>query len=360
MKFLLSEDQNALFQAVSDYANDKCDSGVRRAAFESNTGFDAAFWAGLLELGLGAIAIDPNYGGMGLELMDTALAAEALGYAGAPGPFLGHVLAGQALSLAGTEEQKQRWLPRLCTGEVTATVAFAEPGERYTPGQWQAELSNNRLNGHKRDVLYPEIADLTVVGVRGGFALVERDAPGQTLAPFESADRTRRLSHVTYSDVPAEFMPAAQDTCDTLMDAALVLLSADAFGGAVRMLNISVEYAKTREQFGRFIAQFQALRHQLANMAVDIEASRGLYWYAAHAQDIRADDRRRVAALAKAHLGDVFMQSARAAIEAHGGMGYTWECDAQIWLKRAMFDFAYLGPPSRHRDRAADLAGWGR
>lgn len=358
MNFLLSEDQIALLQTVSEYANDKCDAGVRRAAFESDSGFDAAFWRGLMELGLGAIAVDADYGGMGLELMDVALAAEALGYAGAPGPFLGHVLAGHAIALAGSEEQKQRWLPRLCSGDVTATVALAEPSERYAPGDWTAQLSGGCLDGQKRDVLYPEIADLTVVGVRGGFALVERGAPGQTYAPFEPTDRTRRLSHVTYSGVPAEFMPAAADECEALMDAAFVLLSADAFGGATRVLNMSVEYAKTREQFGRVIGQFQALRHQLANMAVDIEASRGLYWYAAHAQDIRADDRRRVAALAKAHLADVFMQSARAAIEAHGGIGYAWEHDVQIWLKRAMFDFAYLGAPSRHRDRAADMAGW--
>ena len=143
-----------------------------------------------------------------------------------------------------------------------------------------------------------------------------------------------------------------------MRDVALVLLAADAFGGASRCVDMCVEYAKTREQFGVTIGHFQGLKHQLANMAVEVEPSRALYWYAAYAYDHEPDESERSAALAKAHVTDRFMQVARDSVEAHGGIGFTWECDVQIWFKRAMFDRAFLGAPSVHRERAAVLAGW--
>jgi alkylation response protein AidB-like acyl-CoA dehydrogenase len=141
-------------------------------------------------------------------------------------------------------------------------------------------------------------------------------------------------------------------------DAALVLLAADALGGASRCLSTSVEYAKAREQFGVTIGHFQALKHQLADMALAVEPARALVWYAAHAFDAIPTESPRAAALAKAHLTDVFMQVARDTVEAHGGIGFTWECDVQIWYKRAMFDRAFCGTPGVHRERAARLSGW--
>jgi alkylation response protein AidB-like acyl-CoA dehydrogenase len=145
---------------------------------------------------------------------------------------------------------------------------------------------------------------------------------------------------------------------ERVRNVALVLLAADAFGVADRLVKDSVQYAKTREQFGVIIGQFQSLKHQLADMVLANEPSRGLYWYAAHAQDNVAEEAERVAATAKAHITDRTMQISRDAVEAHGGIGFTWECDVQIWFKRAMFDRAWLGTPSVHRARVADLAGW--
>lgn len=358
MKFRLSDEQAELQDAVRDFAMRECDGGARRRAFESDTGFDAGFWSGLMELGVGGLACPEESGGLGLGLMDLALAAEALGYAAAPGPFLGHVLAALAIARCGSPEQKARWLPRLASGEAVGTVAIVEADDRIRTADWTAQLEGVALTGEKRQVLYPELADLTVVGVAGGFALVENAATGQAIEALDVADRTRRVGNTAYSQTPADMMPAAPADAEAVVDAALVLTAADAFGGARRLLDMSVDYAKTREQFGGPIGRFQGLKHQLANMAVEVEPARGLYWYAAYAFDRAAEDAPRVAALAKAHLGDVFMQTARAAIEAHGGIGYTWEYDAQIWFKRAMFDYAYLGAPSRHREHAARLAGW--
>jgi alkylation response protein AidB-like acyl-CoA dehydrogenase len=358
LRFLLSDEQAELQAAVRDFAVARTDGGARRRAFESDSGFDSEFWSGLVDLGVTGIAAPEEAGGMGLGLLELALAAEALGYAGAPGPFLGHVLATMAIARHGSPAQKDRWLPQLANGQAVGAIAWAEPQERVRAADWTAQLTDGSLTGEKRQAPYPELANVTVVGVRGGFALVERGSPGQVVESRDVVDRTRRFASVAYDATPAEPMPAAPEAAERLVDAALILLAADAFGGATRLLEMATDYAKTREQFGGPIGRFQGLKHQLANMAVEVEPARGLYWYAAHAHDSQTPDAARVAALAKAHLGDVFMQTARAAVEAHGGIGYTWEHEAQIWFKRAMFDFSFMGAPSRHRERAARLAGW--
>lgn len=359
MKFLLSDDQNELFQAVRDFALAECDAGARRHAFDSDDGFHEGFWKALMEMGTGGITLPADAGGLGLELIDQALVCEALGYVGAPGPYLGHVLAGLALRLAGSAEQQARWLPLLASGAVQGTVALAEEQGRALPPQWRTTLAGGRLNGTKTGVLYPLRAGVIIVGVEGGgLALVEGGATGLDAHAIDAVDRTRRLWNLSFTGTPAE--PLAGDGAATqmLIDAALVLLSADSFGGACKALDMAVAYVKEREQFGRPVGAFQGMKHQLANIAVAVEPVRGLYWYAAHAFDHVPEDRTRLAAIAKAHAGERFLQAARDMIEAHGGMGFTWEHDAHIWLKRAMFDYAHLGTPATHRARAADLAGW--
>ena len=200
---------------------------------------------------------------------------------------------------------------------------------------------------------------MVVVGVAGGgFALVERGAGGVKAETLEIADRTRRAARLVLDGAPCEPLPGGAAAAPRVRDAALVLLAADALGGAARCVEKSVEYAKTREQFGVTIGHFQALKHQLANMSLEVEPSRALVWFAAHAFDQLPAEAERAAALAKAHLTDVYMQVARDAVEAHGGIGFTWECDVQIWFKRALFDRAFCGTPAEHRERAARLAGW--
>ncbi len=358
MRFHLSDEQRQLFEAVRDYAMEEGDAGARRRAFDGETGFDAPFWDGLMALGVAGVAAPEAHGGLGLGLQDLALVAEALGYAAAPGPFLGQVMAVRSIAACGAEDQQARWLPGLVSGELKGAFAITEADDRHAPERWETRLGNGALTGEKHDLLYPELADLTVVGTTEGFAVVERGASGQTVMPRRVADLTRRLGHVAFDATPAEAMPAPPEAVRRVLDAALVLVAADAFGGATRLLEMSVEYARTREQFGGPIGRFQGLKHQLAEVAVDVEPARGLYWYACHTHDVDAPEASRIAALAKAHLADVFMRTARTAIEAHGGIGYTWEHDAQIWYKRALFDHAIFGAPSRHRERAARLAGW--
>jgi alkylation response protein AidB-like acyl-CoA dehydrogenase len=262
------------------------------------------------------------------------------------------------VQLAGTPGQKARWLGALADGSAIGTVAFRDDGG-WQPADWSLGPAAH-LSGQKRHVPGADVADLIVIGTAGGgLALVERGAGGLAISVEPGIDRSRRLFGVSLRNTPADPLAAASlAVSERLRDAALVLLAADAFGGATRCLELSVGYAKTREQFGVKIGQFQALKHQLANMAVDVEPARALYWYAAHAYDNIPEAAARSAALAKAHLADRFVQAARDAVEAHGGIGYTWGYDVQILFKRALFDSAWMGAPREHRLRAAALAGW--
>jgi alkylation response protein AidB-like acyl-CoA dehydrogenase len=169
---------------------------------------------------------------------------------------------------------------------------------------------------------------------------------------------TRRVAHVAFAEAPARRIASGPAALDRARDAGLVLLAADAWGGARRCLDMTVDYALTREQFGQAIGAFQGVKHQLADLATDLEPALSLVWYAAHAFDHIQDRAERHAALAKALLTDLYDRAVRVAIELHGGIGFTWEFDLHLWFRRAMFDRAWLGEARYHRLRAADLAGW--
>ncbi len=358
MNFDLSEEQEMLQETVKQFLENECPATTLREIFDGDTGFAEGLWKGMAEMGIAGLHLPEEFGGAGLEILDLAVVSEALGYMAAPGPFLGHALAGLAIATGGSDTQKKEWLPKLATGDAVGTVALAEEGGGWLPDQWTLP-AGDELNGSKNHVIFGNHADVIVVGVAGGgLALVEKGASGLEIKDIEGADRTRRLTQLTFAGTPAQILPEGAAAAIQVRDVALVLLAADAFGGASRLVEMSVEYAKTREQFGVTIGHFQALKHQLANMAVEVEPSRGLYWYAAHAMDHVQDESERTAAVAKAHITDRYMQVARDAVEAHGGIGFTWECDVQIWFKRAMFDRAYMGNPAVHRERAAQLAGW--
>ncbi len=358
MHFDLTEEQDLLQETVRQFLANECGPTKVRAIFDGENGHDPALWQGMVGMGLAGIGVPDEYGGAGLELLDLALVAETLGYGNAPGPFLGHALATLAIQRGGSDAQRKHWLPRLAGGEALATVALDEEGGAWQPEEWKLP-AGARLTGEKRSVPFASVSDVIVVGTAGGgLALVERRAPGVTTSAQRGADRTRRIDQVRFDRSPCEPLPNGTAASAAVRDAGLVLLAADAYGGAKRCLELAVEYAKTREQFGVTIGHFQALKHQLANMAIEVEPCRALCWYAAHAQDHLPNDAARSAAIAKAHVTDRFMQVARDTVEAHGGIGFTWECDVQIWFKRAMFDRAWLGVPAVHRERSAVLAGW--
>jgi alkylation response protein AidB-like acyl-CoA dehydrogenase len=358
MHFGLTEEQELLQETLRGFIAAECPAPRLRELFETGRGHDPALWKGLAEMGVTGLVVPERFGGAGLELLELALVFEQAGAGALPAPLLGHSLACLALALAGSDAQQQRWLPALASGAQLGSVALAEEGDVWEPDAWTLRTDGGRLHGRKRHVPSGADADLWVVGTAGGgLALVPRGAGVQALDE-RGIDRTRPVSALRFEGAACEVLPGGAAASARLRDAGLVLLAADAFGAAWQLVRMTVEYAKTRQQFGQPIAQFQAVKHQLADMATSIEPARGLFWYAAHAFDHLPAEASRSAAIAKHHLTDRATDIARQAVELHGGLGFTWECDVQIWLKRAMFDRAFLGTPQQHRARSADLGGW--
>jgi alkylation response protein AidB-like acyl-CoA dehydrogenase len=357
MDFGLSEEQELLQETVRGFVANECPPARLRELFDGDADYDPAIWQGMAEMGLAGLTIPEAYGGAGLELIDLALVAEVLGAAALPSPLLGHSLASIALAEGGSDAQKEAWLPRLAAGEALGTIAFGEDAERWDAADFETRAAGASVSGVKNFVTNGGEADLILVGLAGGgLAAVERTASGVKLEAVEGVDRTRRFQRLTLEAAPADTL--ARPAAARVRDAGLVLLAADALGGAWKLIEMATEYAKTREQFGQPIAHFQTIKHKLADMALAVEPARGLVWFAAHAFDHLPDESERAAAHAKAHLTERFMQVARDAVELHGGIGFTWECDVQFYFKRAMFDRAFLGAPDQHLERAAALATW--
>lgn len=330
MHFHLTEEQTAIQDAVRGTLADSWPMERMHLFADGDDDFDRPSWNALMALGLGGILLPDS----GMGLLDAALACEVAGEAAAPGPLIGQWLAVAAVAAAGSDAIL---LDALVSGETVATLVHG--GSAYVPCARAADY-------------------FLVVDRRTGVRLVPA-GDGVTIEAVKATDRSRPVSRVAIADAAGQLLFAADDAMTArLADAALVLVAADALGGAQKVTDLSVGYAKEREQFGQPIGRFQALKHQLAHMALDVEPARALLWYASYAWDARLPDAARAAAMAKAHLCDVYVRSARAAVAAHGGIGYTWEYGLNYWFRRAMFDRAWLGSPSEHRARAADLAGW--
>jgi alkylation response protein AidB-like acyl-CoA dehydrogenase len=355
MDFSLSEEQELFQNTVRGFIAKECPAQTLRAVFDGRRQAVAALWQGLSEIGIAGLVVPEAHGGAGLELLELALAAEQIGRGAVPVPFLGHALATLALARGGSAAQQAAWLPRLASGETRATVAFAEEGGCWLPDSWRVELANGRVRGVKQHVPEADGVALFVVGCRGGVLALVEAGPEARVTAEPTLDRSRPLATLALDGAAA--VPLDLDAAH-LIDAGCVLLAADAFGAAHHLVRATAAYLQTRQQFGQPIAQFQAVKHQLANMALDVDPTRGLWWYAAHAFDHAPAEASRAAALAKAHITERAQQVARDAVEAHGGIGFTWECDVQIWFKRIMFDRLWLGAPELHRERFAALEGW--
>jgi alkylation response protein AidB-like acyl-CoA dehydrogenase len=357
MDFGLSEEQQLFQNSMTQFLSVACAPERLRKLFNAPRAIDAALWQGLVDLGITGLLVPEAFGGAGGALLDLAVIAEVAGRYALPGPFMEHCVATYAITHAGSDTQKARWLSGLANGTVRATIAFAEPDGVWQSDVWTLDPIDGSLTGDKLFVPYALEADLIVVGLQGGrLGLVERGARGLTVEPIDGVDRTRQLDAIRFADTPVDLMPKAAGA--RVCDAALVLIAADAHGGACRTVELTVDYAKVREQFGVPIASFQALKHQLAGMALEAEPTLGLYWFAAHAFDRGLEEAPLAAALAKAHITERYTAVARMMIEAHGGIGYTWDYEAHIWLKRALFDRTFMGSPELHRQRIAELAGW--
>ncbi len=357
MDFTLTEEQELLQETLRGFAENECPATTVREIFDGDRGREPGLWKGLVEMGVAGLTVAEKFGGAGLGLLEAALVAEELGRGAVPVPYLGHALACIAISVGGSDAQKERWLPGLASGEALGTIAFAEGNDVWELEDWRVRFENGAVSGTKQSVPAGASADLYVVGTAGGdLVIVDAQAETIQIESLPTVDRGRPLATLRFDGAPAERLESGDP--NGLRDAGLVLLAADAFGAADRLIQMSAEYANTRQQFGQVIGQFQGMKHQIADMAVDVIPSRGLWWYAAHAWDRQIEGASRAAALAKSHITDRAQQAARDAVECHGGIGFTWECDVQIWFKRVMFDRLFLGTPEQHRERLATTGGW--
>lgn len=359
MDFGLSEEQEMLQETLRGFAEKECPTTRVRELFDAGGGHDPGLWAGLAEMGIAGLAVPERFGGAGLELLDLALAAEVFGHAGLPGPFLGHALAAFGVLASGSDAEQGALLPKLASGESIATVALQEDAAAFAPGEWKARFVDGRVHGTKEIVSHASLADAMLVGVAGGrLAWVDAGGGGVAIEDLGGVDRARPIARVRFDGARGVLLSGDAKASERLLDAASVLLAADAFGAATRLIELDVAYAQSREQFGQPIAQFQAIKHAIARMGTEIEPARALWWYAAHALDRDHADASRQASIAKAHITDRAMDAARQSVELHGGYGFTWECEVQMWFKRIMFDRAFLGTPEQHRERSARLGGW--
>ncbi len=355
MRFHPSEEQLAIQDSLRGTLADTLPMERLRQLLDAPLAIDPASWDALMALGLAGLALPEAVGGSGLGLVDLALAIEVLGQGACVGPVIQHLVAGLAILHGDSEAARSAWLGPIAAGSAVATLAWG--GD--VPEDWSLIYHDGKVSGEVAFVPGASAAQLFVTGITGGgLALAELDAT-INVSDVAGSDATRKLGTVRFAATPATLLlPQGSKAVARIFDAALVLCAADALGGAQHCTDLSVAYAKDREQFGQPIGRFQALKHQLVNMALEVEPARALLWYAAYAQDAALPDARRAAAMAKAHMTDRFVSVTRAAIAAHGGIGYTWEYGLGVWFRRALFDRAYLGSPSLHRARAADLGGW--
>ena len=359
MDFGLSEEQEMLQETVRGFAQNECPTTRLRELFDDGAGHDSALWSGLAEMGIAGLIVPEEQGGAGMEMLDLALVAEILGEFAVPSPFLGHVLATRGILLRGSAAQREAMLPPLASGEQVATIALQESDTAWTPSAWTAKLDGDRLSGTKTIVQHATLADRMLVGVQGGdLVWVDTSAEGIEIKEQAGVDRTRPIATVSFSGTPAEKLDGGSGVAGQLLDAAATLLAADAFGAASKLIDLDVAYALEREQFGQPIAQFQAIKHTIARLGTDVEPTRALWWFAAHALDHLQDEAGRAALIAKSHITDRAMHAARESVELHGGYGFTWECEVQMWFKRIMLDRAQFGTPDALRDIIAEMGGY--
>lgn len=335
MFFALTEDQREFDGAVRGYLADRFDLDAVRAVFEDTggDGHPASLWKAAGEQGWLAVLVPEEHEGLGLGLVAAQVIARALGAGVAPGPWRGTVLAGEALRLAGSDDQKAAWLPRFAAGE--AVGAFTLRGS--APGALPA-------------VEYGAVADVVIARSGDGLTLVQ----GATATPRGSLDGTTRLADLDAG--PGEALPGATaEVIDELAARATVLVAADLVGIAREAITRTVAYDRERQQFGVPVGSFQAIKHALADLHVGVTMAEHAALYAAHAVDERLPDAPLAVSVAKAKASDVALQATGAMIQYHGGIGYTWEHEAHFFYKRAKRLAGQWGDADAHREKIAAL-----
>ncbi|MBW3557516.1 MAG: acyl-CoA/acyl-ACP dehydrogenase [Actinobacteria bacterium] len=370
MNFAFSEEQEELRKSLRRFLEDKSPEAEVRRLMETTHGYEPAVWDQMgQQLGLQGMAIPEEYGGSGFTYVELVVVLEEMGRALLPSPYFSTVaMAANALLSCGDEESKKAYLPDIASGATVATLALTEDSGRWDLGSvtLRATEEGDRyvLDGHKMFVLDGHVAQLVlaVASTEAGLGLfaVEGDAAGLTRRPLTTLDQTRKQARLEFSATPARLVSGRTDAAPGLskaLDLAAVALAAEQVGGAQKCLEMAVEYAKVRVQFGRPIGSFQAIKHKCADMLVEVESAKSAAYYAAWAAAAHTDELAVVASLAKAYCSDAYFHAAAENIQIHGGIGFTWEHPAHLYFKRAKSSELFLGEPAYHRELLAQRIG---
>ena len=375
MQFGLSDTQQTLKTTARKFLSTECPLAEVRKISESEHAFDAALWRKIADQGWTGILFDEQYGGSGMGMVDMAAVLEEMGRALLPGPYLSTaLLAGAAIDRAGDDAAKHKYLTTICSGETKATLALLEEHASWSPHdvKMTAKTSSSgyTLSGSKLFVPDAGVADLLVCAVRIDLQLamfvIPARTPGVQIERMPTIDNTRPLYAVTFKNaaLPADTLLARGERAHTGLHYALNVattgLAAEMVGGMQRLLDITVEYAKTRKQFGKPIGQFQAVQHQCADMLVFTESSRSAAYYAAWALGEGGEDANTAVSVAKAYASDAYREVGNRAIQVHGGMGFTWENDIHLFYRRAKASEIAFGDATWHRERVAKAVIDGR
>lgn len=368
MQFGLTETQQMLKHEARRFFPSECPIAEVRRLMETDGAYDEALWQKIAQHGWTGILFDEELGGMGLGLVEMAVAAEEMGRALLPGPFFSTVFVAGAL--LNVLPEGRGGLRSICEGSARATLALLEESACWDPAAVSMKWKNGRLSGTKLLVPDAATADLLLCVARSAgelvIAQVCSSARGVTIGRMPSLDQTRQLYSVRFDDVQAEVLAGgdqAQAALDRAMDIATVALVAEMVGGMERIMELSVEYAKTRKQFGKPIGQFQSVQHQCADMLLLTESSRSAAYYAAWALNQGTADARTAVSVAKAYASEAYREVGNRAIQVHGGMGFTWENDIHLYYRRAKASEIAFGDAAFHRERIAKTvidAQWGR
>jgi alkylation response protein AidB-like acyl-CoA dehydrogenase len=357
LRFAFDDDVTALRQEARRFLTNRSSSKAVRAAMVTERGYDPDLWAEVCEMGWSALVVSEEHGGAGLSWVALTGLLEETGRALFCGPLLSTLMGQAALLVGGGPGAKDRWLPALAAGEATATLAPRLPGH-------DDDLTAERLGdtwilrGLSRFVPDGATADLLVVQATDRLYLVPTAAEGVSVRALPTLDMTRKLAEVRFDDVRVEADAALDpNATERALDLAAAAVAAEQSGGARACLEMAVDYAKVREQFGRPIGSFQAVQHMCADMMVQAESARSAAWFAGWAAAEDPGALPTAAAAARAYCSEAYLFCAGQNIQVHGGIGFTWEHDAHLHFKRARSSMALLGDASAWRARYADHKG---
>jgi len=372
MNFGFTEEQELLRAELRKFLDQNAPMERVREIVETESGTDPSLWNRMAELGWVGLCMPEEHGGVGLDLETLMVVLEETGRSLFPSPLISTVIAAKAIERFGTSEQQARWLPGLADGSKIGTFAFLERSDSLAADGVETFAKPDGdefvLSGEKLFVTDVTAADLFVVAVRSGsdaeslsLVVVDRQAKGVSVETFDGMDLTKRVGRLRLEDVhvPADFVlgkpgagwPAAQ----WLLDLGAALVTAEAVGAAEAALEITTSFAKERIQFDEQIGKFQGVKHPLAEIYVDVESFRSLVYYAIWALDQDAEDAALAVSRAKAYCADAFPAAGIMGVQLHGGVGYTWEYDIQLYLKRSKWVRPIFGDADYHYERIARL-----